>query len=436
MIGERGHRVPASGGWGRIVGRGKHRVAVTGLGMVTPVGLDVQSSWEALLAGTPGGGPITQFDSEGFATRIACEVKGFVPADYMAPKEIRRFDRFSHLAVAAAEQAMQSGGLSGPPSGCAPVDFGVIMASGVGGIATLEANVHTLVAKGPRRVSPFFIPMFIPDIAAGLVSIRYGLQGPNYATVSACASGSHAIGDAVRYIERGEAKLMLAGGAEAAVTPITIAGFAAMKAMSRRNDDPEGASRPFDASRDGFVIGEGAGCILLEEMEHARDRGAEILGEVCGYGATGDAFHITAQPPNAMGAQHAMLRALSDAGLDATDVDYINAHGTSTPQNDTTETAAIKAVLGRHAYNVVVGSTKSMTGHLLGAAGAIEAVMCVMACRTGRIPPTINFRERDETCDLEYAHGGMIERPVSVALSNSFGFGGHNACLAIRRYEE
>ena len=436
MIGERGHRAPASGGRGRVVGRGNNRVAVTGLGMVTPVGLDVQSSWEALLAGTPGGGPITQFDPEGFATRIACEVKGFDPADYMAPKEIRRFDRFSHLAVAAAEQAMQSGGLSGPPSGCAPVDFGVIMASGVGGIATLEANVRTLIAKGPRRVSPFFIPMFIPDIAAGLLSIRYGLQGPNYATVSACASGSHAIGDAVRYIERGEAKLMLAGGAEAAVTPITIAGFAAMKAMSRRNDDPEGASRPFDASRDGFVIGEGAGCILLEEMGHARDRGAEILGEVVGYGATGDAFHITAQPPDAMGAQHAMRRALSDAGLDATDVDYINAHGTSTPQNDTTETAAIKAVLGRHAYNVVVGSTKSMTGHLLGAAGAIEAVMCVMACSTGRIPPTINFRERDETCDLEYAHGGMIERPVSVALSNSFGFGGHNACLAIRRYEE
>ena len=418
------------------MGRGGHRVAVTGLGMVTPVGLDVDSSWEALVAGTPGGGPITQFDTEGFATRIACEVKGFDPGDYMGRKEIRRFDRFSHLAVAAAEQAMQSGGLSGVPSGCAPPDFGVIMASGVGGIATLEANVRTLAEKGPRRVSPFFIPMFIPDIAAGLLSIRYGLQGPNYATVSACASGSHAIGNAVRYIERGEAKLMLAGGAEAAVTPITIAGFSAMKAMSRRNDDPEGASRPFDASRDGFVIGEGAGCVLLEEMAHARDRGAEILGEVSGYGATGDAFHITAQPPDAMGAQYAMRRALADAGLDATDVDYINAHGTSTPQNDSTETLAIKAVLGQHAYDVVVGSTKSMTGHLLGAAGAIEAVMCVMACRTGKIPPTINFRERDETCDLEYAHGGMIERPVSVALSNSFGFGGHNACLAIRRYEE
>lgn len=403
--------------------------------MVSAVGRDVSSNWDALLAGTPGGGAITAFDTTGYATRIACEVKGFDPGRYLTRKETRRFDRFCHFAIASAVQAMESADLDGPPAGCDSTEFGVIMASGVGGIATLEANCRILNDRGPGRVSPFFIPMFIPDIAAGLVSIRYGLQGPNYATVSACASGSHAIGDAVRYIQRGEAKLMLAGGAEAAVTPITIAGFASMKAMSRRNDDPGGASRPFDAGRDGFVIGEGAGCVVLEDLEHARARGAEILGEVIGYGATGDAHHITAPPPDAQGAQAAMRMALRDGGIGPGDVDYINAHGTSTPQNDTAETAAIKAVFGEHAYNLVVGSTKSMTGHLLGAAGAVETVICVRACQTGRIPPTINLSERDETCDLDYAHDGMVERPVTVALNNSFGFGGHNVCLAIRRYE-
>lgn len=404
--------------------------------MVSAVGHNVPSNWDALLAGTPGGSTITAFDATGYATRIACEVRGFDPGRYLTRKETRRYDRFCHFAIASAVQAMDSAGLDGPPAGCDSTEFGVIMASGVGGIATLEANCRILNDRGPRRVSPFFIPMFIPDIAAGLMSIRYGLQGPNYATVSACASGSHAIGDAVRYIQRGEAKLMLAGGAEAAVTPITIAGFASMKAMSRRNDDPGGASRPFDAGRDGFVIGEGAGCVVLEELEHARARGAEILGEVVGYGATGDAHHITAPPPDAQGAQAAMRIALRDGGLEPGDVDYINAHGTSTPQNDTAETAAIKAVFGEHAYNLVVGSTKSMTGHLLGAAGAVETVICVRACQTGRIPPTINLSERDETCDLDYARDGMVERPVTVALNNSFGFGGHNVCLAIRRYEE
>ena len=416
--------------------RNRRRVAITGMGMVSPVGLDVESSWEALLAGTPGGGPITLFDTEGFATRIACEVKDFDPTGYISRKDARRYDRFAQFAVAAAQQAMESGGLSGPPPGCSPTSFGVILGSGVGGIATLESNCHTLHTRGPRRVSPFFIPMFIPDIIAGLVSIRYGLRGPNYATVSACASGAHAIGDAVRYIERGDADLMLAGGAEAAVTPIAVAGFASMKAMSTRNDDPAGASRPFDAGRDGFVIGEGAGCLLLEEMEHARARGVEILGEVVGYGASGDAHHITAPPPGAEGAQYAMQMALADAGIDSDAVDYVNAHGTSTPLNDAAETTAIKAVLGPRAYDIVVGSTKSMTGHLLGAAGAIESVICVMACRTGKIPQTINFSDQDEACDLEYAHGGMIERPVSVTLNNSFGFGGHNVCLAISRYEE
>jgi 3-oxoacyl-[acyl-carrier-protein] synthase II len=412
------------------------RVAITGIGMISPVGLDVESNWEALLAGTPGGGPITAFDAEGYATRIACQIEDFDPLNHLTRKEARRYDRFAQLGVAAASEAMASAGLSGPPPGCAPTDFGVILGSGVGGIITLEANCNTLKDRGPGRVSPFFIPMFIPDIIAGLVSIRYGLRGPNYATVSACASGAHAIGDAARYIRRGEATIMLAGGSEAAVTPICIAGFSAMKAMSRRNDDPAGASRPFDAGRDGFVIGEGAGCLVLEEMEHARARGAEILGELAGFGATGDAYHITAPPPEAEGAQEAMQAAIADAGLAPADIDYINAHGTSTPANDPSETAAIKAVLGPRAYDIVVGSTKSMTGHLLGAAGAIETVMCVMACRADRIPPTINFHEKDDACDLDYAHGGMVEQTVSAALCNSFGFGGHNACLVVRKYEE
>ena len=413
----------------------RRRVAITGMGMVTPVGLDVPSSWRALLAGTSGGGLITRFDATDFATRIACEVKGFDPAAHISRKEVRRYDTYLHFAIAAAAEAMDDAGLSGPPPGCDPGAFGVIIGSGVGGIATLEENCLTLFRKGPGRVSPFFVPMFIPDMASGLVSIRYGLQGPNYATVSACASSAHAIGDAARIIQRGDANLMLAGGAEAAVTPITIAGFAAMKAMSTRNDDAEGASRPFDATRDGFVIGEGAGCFVLEEMEHARARGVEILGEVAGYGASGDAHHITAPPPEAQGARSAMRTAIEDAGLTPADVGYVNAHGTSTPLNDKSETLAIKAVFGEAAHDIVVGSTKSMTGHLLGAAGAVEAVVCAMVCRTGMIPPTINFSTPDDDCDLEYAHGGVIERPVSAAISNSFGFGGHNACLVVRKHE-
>jgi len=414
----------------------RRRVAITGMGLVTPVGLDVDSSWSGLLAGTPGGATITHFDPEGFATRIACEVKNFDPLVHMSRKEVRRCDRFGQMAIASVAEAMESAGLSGPPPGISAERFGVIIGSGVGGIATLEANCNTLFTKGPRRVSPFFIPMYIPDIASGLVSIRYGLRGPNYATVSACASSAHSIGDAMRFIERGDADMMLAGGSEAAITPISVAGFASMKAMSTRNDDPAGASRPFDATRDGFVIGEGAGCFVLEELNLARARGAEILAEVAGFGASGDAYHITAQPPEAEGARYAMRVALEDAGLAPEHVDYINAHGTSTPQNDKTETFAIKALFGAHAYELVVGSTKSMTGHLLGAAGGVEAVICAMACRTGRIPPTINFAFEDDECDLEYAHGGMIERPVDVALSNSFGFGGHNATLVIRKYEE
>ena len=412
------------------------RVVVTGLGMVSPVGNDVASSWEALLAGTSGGATITLFEhNEEFPTRIAAEVKGFDAGQYLDPKEARRYDRYAQFALAASEQAMRDAGLGEGVHDVSPERFGVIYGSGIGGISTLEENARILAAKGPRRVSPFFIPMFIPDIAAGLISIRHGAQGPNYATVSACASSAHAIGNALRYIQRGDADVMIAGGSESTITPLTIAGFASMKAMTTRNDDPARASRPFDATRDGFLIAEGAGTLILESLDHAQARGAKIQAEIVGYGLSADAYHITSPAPEGAGAQHAMRLALADAGASPDDVDYVNAHGTSTPMNDTNETAAIKAVFGDAAYRCVVGSTKSMTGHALGAAGAIEAAVCTLVCQTGKIPPTINFSEPDPTCDLDYAHNQMRERPVRLALSNSFGFGGHNVCLAIRRWD-
>ena len=409
---------------------------VTGMGLVTPVGNDVPSSWQALLAGKSGGALISHFEAtDDFPTRVAAEVKGFDPTLYMDSKEARRFDRYSQLGIAAADQAMHDAGRTKPPTDVQPERFGVVFGSGIGGISTLEENARILAAKGPKRVSPFFIPMFIPDIAAGLISIRFGAQGPNYATVSACASSAHAIGSALRYIQRGDADVMIAGGSEATITPLTVAGFASMKAMTTRNDDPERASRPFDAYRDGFLIGEGAGALVLESLEHAQARDAAIHGEIVGYGLSGDAYHITSPAPEGAGAQHAMRLALEDAGAAPDEVDYINAHGTSTPMNDTNETAAIKAVLGESAYRCVVGSTKSMTGHLLGAAGGVEGVVTTLVCREGNIPPTINFSEADPTCDLDYAHDGMREQPVQLALTNSFGFGGHNVCLAIRRWE-
>ena len=413
------------------------RVVITGLGVVCPVGNDVETTWEALLAGRSGGGPITQFEtSEDYSTRIACEVKEFDASAYLDAKEVRRYDRFAQFALAVAIQAMEDAGLEGPSDDLASERFGVIFGSGIGGVGTFEEQCRTMLERGPGRVSPFFIPMFIPDIAAGLISIRFGAQGPNYATVSACASSAHAIGDAFRMIERGDADAMIAGGAEATITPLSVAGFSNMRAMSTRNDEPEKASRPFDAGRDGFVIGEGGGCVILESLEHARERGAEIVAEVVGYGLSGDAYHITSPAPEGKGAQYAMRQALDDAGASADDVDYVNAHGTSTPQNDATETAAIKAVMGEAAYETIVGSTKSMTGHLLGAAGALETVISALACKHGKIPPTINFSEPDPECDLNYAHNEMVERPVGLALSNSFGFGGHNVCLALRRWEE
>jgi len=410
-------------------------VVVTGMGLVSPVGNDVAMSWEAMLAGRSGGGTVTAFDAtDDFPCRIGCEVKGFDPLEYLDKRDAKRFDRVSHFALAASAQALADAGLGEGLGGIDPERFGVVFGSGIGGIATFEEQHRKLIESGPGRVSPFFVPMFIPDISAGLISIRWGLRGPNYATVSACASSAHAIGEAMRHIRYGDADLMLAGGAEATITPMTFAGFSSMKAMSTRNDDPAGASRPFSIDRDGFVMGEGGGALILEELEHARARGATILAEVVGYGLSGDAFHITAPPPDGYGAQHAMRMALDRAGAGPSEVDYVNAHGTST-MADAIETGAIKAVLGDHAYEVVVGSTKSMTGHLLGAAGALEAIVSIQVCRTGQIPPTINFSGPDPECDLEYAHGGMLERPVRLALTNSFGFGGHNVCLALRRWE-
>jgi 3-oxoacyl-[acyl-carrier-protein] synthase II len=417
-------------------GNGRHRVVITGLGLLTPVGNDVDAAWAALLAGTSGAATITQFEAtDQFSVRFACEVKGFDPVEYMDRKEARRTDRFAQFAVAVAEQAVRQAGLA---DDLAPADserVGVLIGSGIGGIATFEEQTRIMIERGPGRVSPFFVPMFIPDMAAGLISMRYGAKGPNYATVSACASSAHALGNSFRLIQGGEADVMITGGTEATVTPLTIAGFANMKALSTRNDSPETASRPFDAERDGFVLGEGAGVVIMESLEHALNRGAEILGEMVGYGQSADAYHMTAPAPAGAGAQMAMRIALSDGGLKAADVGYINAHGTSTPANDVNETLAIKAVFGDAARDLVVGSTKSMTGHLLGAAGAVEGVITTLVLKHGQIPPTINFSTPDPACDLDYAHNERRSRPVKAALTNSFGFGGHNVCLAMRRWE-
>jgi 3-oxoacyl-[acyl-carrier-protein] synthase II len=412
------------------------RVVITGTGLLTAVGKDVQSNWASLLAGVSGAAPVSQFDASDFPVRFACEVKDFDPAEYIDRKEAKRTDRYAQLAIAASVQAMREAGLDADLGSVDPETFGVIIGSGIGGIGTFEEQHGRFFEKGPGRVSPFFVPMFIADIAAGLVSIRYGAKGPNYATVSACASGAHAIGNAFRSIQHGEAEVMIAGGTEASVTGMTIAGFAAMTALSARNDSPETASRPFDATRDGFVLGEGAGMLVLEELEHARRRGATIIAEVAGYGQTADAYHITAPATGGEGAVRAMRLAIRGAGAAPEDVDYINAHGTSTPANDMNETAAIRTTLGERAYEVLVGSTKSMTGHTLGAAGGVEAVITALVCREGKVPPTINYSERDPSCDLNYITEGAVERPVRLALSNSFGFGGHNVSLAIRRWEE
>ena len=412
------------------------RVVITGTGLITAVGNDVRSTWESLLAGRSGAAPITLFDASRHDVRFACEVKDFDPSEYLDRKEVKRTDRFLQFALATAQQAVAAAGVADILRDESPDRTGVIVGSGIGGLATLEEQHIRMLERGPDRVSPFFIPMFIANMAAGLISMRYGVRGPNYCTVSACASSAHAVGLAFRSIRTGEADVMIAGGTEATITPLCVAGFSSMKALSTRNDAPEAASRPFDAGRDGFVLGEGSGMVIMESLEHARARGATILAELKGFGQSADAYHMTAPPPEGAGAQVAMRHALLDANLEPGDIDYINAHGTSTPANDATETVAIKKVFGERAYEIVVGSTKSMTGHSLGAAGAVETVISTLVCREGLIPPTINFEEADPECDLDYGHRGVTERPVRTALSNSFGFGGHNVALAIGRWDE
>ena len=412
----------------------RRRVVVTGLGAVTPVGNDVATTWQALLAGKSGAANITKFDATNFSVRFAAEVKGFDALQYMDRKEAKRSDLYTQYAIAASVQAMKDAGLE--QGTFVPEDCGVIIGSGIGGLKTFEEQHDVYRTHGPNRISPFFIPMFISDIAAGVVSMRFGAKGPNYATVSACATSAHAIGDAFRTIQYGDADIMLAGGSEAAVTPMSIGGFANMTALSERNDSPETASRPFDATRDGFVMGEGAGVVVLEELEHARRRGAHIYGEVIGYAATGDAYHLTGQPPEHEGLQRSMRKAMADGRVGVSDVQYINAHGTSTPLNDPNESKAIKAVFGEQAYALSVSSTKSATGHMLGAAGSVEFIACTLAIRDGMVPPTINYSTPDPECDLDYTPNAPRKRDIEVAMSNSSGFGGHNVSIAVRRWHE
>ena len=411
------------------------RVVVTGAGLVTPVGNDVESTWEGLLEGRSGAAPITLFDASEHDVRFACEVKDFDPHAWLDRKEVKRTDRFLQFALATAQQAVDAAGAEDAIAAMPDDRVGVLVGSGIGGLSTLEEQHSRLLERGPGRVSPFFIPMFIADMASGLISMRYGARGPNYATVSACSSSAHALGLAYRSIRTGEADMMITGGTEATVTPLCIAGFSSMKALSTRNDDPERASRPFDAERDGFVLGEGAGMVVLETLASARERGAPILAEFRGFGQSADAHHMTAPAPRGEGAQLAMRKAIEDAGEELEAVGYVNAHGTSTPANDSTETVAIREVFGEHADELCVSSTKSMTGHTLGAAGAIEGVITMLACERGILPPTANYEHPDPECDLDYVTDGPRESSVRLALTNSFGFGGHNVCLALGPHE-
>jgi 3-oxoacyl-[acyl-carrier-protein] synthase II len=409
------------------------RVVVTGIGLVTAVGNDTPTTWKALLEGRSGVGPITKFDASDQDVRIAAEVRGFDPTTYMDRKEIRRNDCFVHYAMAATKQALADAEFSIIEENAD--DVGVIIGSGIGGLSTCHDQFKVLFERGPDRVSPFFITMFITDIAAGFVSMALGARGPNFATVSACATGANAIGEAAEMIRRGDAVAMIAGGTECGITPMGIAAFASMHALSRRNDDPERASRPFDAERDGFVVGEGAGILILEEEEYARKRGARIYCELLSYAATADAHHITEPAPEGAGLARAMQRALAKGRLGPESVDYINAHGTSTVYNDRNETAAIKTVFGPHARDVAISSTKSMIGHTLGAAGGIESGVAALAVYNDIMPPTINLTNPDPECDLDYISGAARKATVNVALSNSMGFGGHNAVLAFRKYK-
>jgi len=412
-------------------GRGRRRVAVTGVGLVSPVGLTTRETWEALLAGRSGVGPITRFDATDYACRIAAEVKGFEPEKFLEKKEARKFDTFIHYAVAAAKEALADSGVVIDDGNAESV--GVCIGAGIGGLPLIEEMKVTLLEKGPRRISPFFIPGLIANMPAGLISILTGAKGPNTAVATACATSAHAIGDAANIIRRGDADVMIAGGTESVVVPLAIGGFAAMRALSTRNDDPAAASRPWDRDRDGFVLGEGAGVLVLEEMRGAVARGATIYAEVAGYGMSGDAYHISAPSDDGDGPYRVMRNTLRDAGLPPEAVDYVNAHGTSTPHGDKVETVALKRAFGEHARKLAVSSTKSMTGHLLGAAGGLEAGITVLAIRHGVIPPTINYVTPDPECDLDYTPNTARERAVGVALSNSFGFGGTNACLLMKK---
>lgn len=412
---------------------GRARVVVTGLGAVTPVGNSTEEFWGAISQGQSGIGPITRFDASDFPTRIAGEIKDFDPQRWLDKKEARRLDPYLQYAIACAAMAVEDAGLD-----LSTVDgtrFGVLVGSGIGGITTLIDTHKTLLERGPDRVSPFFIPMLIANMASGLISMRYKAKGPNSAVVTACATGNHAIGDAFKIIQRGDADVMIAGGAEAIITPLTFAGFCSMKAMSTRNDDPQKASRPFDADRDGFVCGEGGGEVILESLEHAARRDARIYAEIVGYGMSSDAYHMTAPDPEGDGAARAMTGALRDGGVEPTMVGYINAHGTSTPYNDKFETMAIKRVFGDHASKLAVSSTKSMIGHLLGAAGGAEAIATILGIWYGLLPPTINYTTPDPECDLDYVPNQARKQEVEVALSNAFGFGGTNATLAFRRFQ-
>ena len=411
----------------------KKRVVITGIGAVTPVGNDTDTMWTNILAGKSGIGPLSRINADEFPVKVAGELKDFNPEDFLDRKDVRKMDRFTHYAIAASLMAVKDAELTIDDENRNRV--GVWIGSGIGGIETLERQHNVFLQRGYRRVSPFFVPMMIPDMAAGQVSIMLGAKGINSCTVTACATGTNSIGDAFKVIQRGEADVMITGGTEAPITNLAVAGFASMTALST-NPDPNSASRPFDKNRDGFVIGEGAGIVVLEDLEHALKRGAKIYAEVVGYGATGDAYHITAPAPEGEGAVRAIQNALKDAGLNTTDIDYINAHGTSTEYNDKFETAAIKTVFGEHAYKLAVSSTKSMTGHLLGAAGAVEAIITALSIRDSMLPPTINYETPDPDCDLDYVPNEARKRDVGAALSISLGFGGHNAVLALKKYEQ
>ena len=410
----------------------RRRVVVTGMGLMIPTGIGVQTAWKNVCEGRSGIGPLTRFDANGFETRIAGEVKGFNPELYIEKKEIKKMDLFIQYALAATQEAIEDSQLKITPENCEQI--GVIVGTGLGGLPTLEKYHKVLLEKGPGRITPFFIPMLIANMASGQIAIQFGVKGPNTCVVTACATGAHCIGDAFRVILYGDAEAMIAGGTEANITPLTVGGFNAMKALSTRNEEPEKACRPFEKNRDGFVVAEGAGILILEELEFALKRNGKIYGELVGYGYTGDAYHITAPPPDGDGAARCMRMAIKDAGLRPEEIDYINAHGTSTPLNDLTETLAIKTVFGEYAKKVPISATKSMTGHLLGAAGSTEAIFTILAIRDGIIPPTINYEEPDPECDLDYVPNVARKKSLNVAMSNAFGFGGMNATLVLKKF--